>query len=278
MKFAVTVVSPPGYVHSAVFAEVAETIHHGLRSLGHDCVLTTEGALPGRQHIVLGSNLLPHYPLPLHDDAILYNLEQVEAGSSWLRPELVDILRRYTVWDYNPLNAAKLEALGVKVARIVPVGYVDELTRIERAPAQDIDVLFFGSMNQRRADILDRMDAAGLRVNAVAGMYGKERDALIGRAKLLLNVHYYEAKVLEIVRISYLLANRCAVLSERSADPAEDRALGEGVAFADYDELAQRARELINAPAERERMARRGFEIMSARRAADYLRAALAPA
>jgi hypothetical protein len=165
----------------------------------------------------------------------------------------------------------------VPVARIVPVGYVKELTRIPRARDPDIDVLFFGSMNQRRADILDRMNAAGLRVNAVAGMYGKDRDILIGRAKLLLNVHYYEAKVLEIVRISYLLANRCPVLSERSSDRLEDESLADGVAFADYDQLAQRARELIEAPDERERLARRGFEIMSSRRAADYLRAALAP-
>ena len=82
MKFAVTVVSPPGYVHCAAFNEIAETIHHGLRSLGHDSVLTTEGALADRRHIVLGSNLLLHYPLPLARDAILYNLEQVQMGSS----------------------------------------------------------------------------------------------------------------------------------------------------------------------------------------------------
>ena len=29
-----------------------------LRALGHDSVITTDGALPGRRHIVLGSNLL----------------------------------------------------------------------------------------------------------------------------------------------------------------------------------------------------------------------------
>ena len=79
-----------------------------------------------------------------------------------------------------------------------------------------------------------------------------------------------------MVRISYLLANRCAVLSERSSDPAEDDSLAEGVAFAGYPELAQRARELIDAPGERQCRARRGFEIMRARPAVEYLRAALA--
>ena len=276
MKFAVTVISPPDYVHSAAFTEVAESIHYGLRSLGHDSVLTNEGAPRGRLPIVLGSNLLQHYRLPLADDAILYNLEQVQPGSPWFSSELVDIFRRYVLWDYSRQNAAVLEALGVRVAHVVPIGYVKELTRLELAPDPDIDVLFFGSMSPRRKEIIDQMSAAGLRVHAAFGVYGPERDALIGRAKLLLNVHFYQAKVLEMVRIWYLLANRCAVLSEHSSDPTEDESLAGGVAFADYQDLARRARELIDAPDERQRMARHGFEIMSARPAAQYLRAALA--
>ena len=66
------------------------------------------------------------------------------------------------------------------------------------------------------------------------------------------------------------------MLSERSSDPTEDETLAGGVAFADYQDLARRAGDLIDAPDERERMARHGFEIMSARPAAQYLRAALA--
>ena len=265
-------------MHSAAFSEIAETLHHGLRLLGHDSLLTAEGALRGRQHIVLGSNLLPHYPLPLASDAILYNLEQVDPGSSWFRPELIDIFRNYMLWDYSTRNAAALKALGVQVARVVPVGYVKELTRLQLAPEPDIDVLFFGSMNPRRQQIIDGMRAAGLRVDTAIGVYGAERDALIARAKLLLNVHFYEAKVLEIVRISYLLANRCAVLSERGSDPAEDDTLAGGVAFADYQHLVQRARELIDDPAARQRLAQRGFEIISARPVQEYLRSALTPA
>ena len=267
--------TPPGYAHSAAFAEVAESIHYGLQSLGHDSVLTTEGALPGRRHIVLGSNLLVNYDMPLASDAILYNLEQVYVGSPWLVPELVALFRRYTLWDYSPRNVGVLDSLGIPVAHVVPIGYAPELTRIERAPEGDIDVLFFGSINPRRKAVLDQMREAGLKVRSVFGVYGQERDALIGRAKLLLNVHYYDAKVLEMVRISYLLANRCAVLSEHSSDRSEDAAIAEGVAFAAYDNLVQRARELVKAPAERRRLAQRGFELIRARPIVEYLRAAL---
>jgi hypothetical protein len=276
MKFAVTIVSPPGYLHAAAFHEVAESIHYGLLSMGHDSVLTTEGRLPGRQHIVLGSNLLPAYPLPLDPDAILYNLEQVDPDSGWFRPELLELFGRSRVWDYNQKNAAALGALGVNVEKIVPIGYVKELTRIPYSERRDIDVLFFGSMNQRRREVIDRLQASGLNAAAVFGVYGKDRDLLISRSKLLINVHYYESKVLEIVRISYLLANRCAVLSEISSDHREDAAFADGVAFAEYRDLEKTAHELINNAEQRNRLASGGFNLMSGRLTADYLKAALA--
>ncbi|CAN5533072.1 hypothetical protein BH11PSE7_BH11PSE7_11200 [soil metagenome] len=278
MKFAITIVTPPGYIHSQAFSEVAESLHHGLLSLGHDSLLTTEGNLPGRQHIVLGSNLLPGFAMPLARDVILYNLEQVQLGSPWFKPPLLALFRQYRMWDYSERNALALRTLGVNVSRVVPIGYVPELTRIEAAPEQDIDVLFVGSMNPRRQAVVDQMGALGLRVGAAFGVYGKDRDALIARARLQLNVHHYDAKVLEMVRISYLLANRCAVLSEHSSNRAEDAALEEGVAFADYAGLAQRARDLIDAPQALEQLRQKGFEIMQARPTGDYLRVALAAA
>uniref|UniRef100_UPI001BD69488 hypothetical protein n=1 Tax=Caballeronia sp. dw_19 TaxID=2719791 RepID=UPI001BD69488 len=224
MKFAVTVISPPGYIHSAAFHEIAETFYYGLRSLGHDCVLTAESQLAGRQHIVLGSNLLPTFPQPFAPDAILYNLEQVQHGSSWISPALIELFRRHVVWDYSEQNVTRLAELGVHVSRLVPIGYASELTRIVRAAEPDIDVLFFGSMGPRRQAVIDQMRRVGLKVEAVFGVYGQERDALIGRARLVLNVHHYDAKVLEMVRISYLLANRCCVLSEYSSNPVDDDA------------------------------------------------------
>lgn len=275
MNFAVTVVSPPGYPHSAAFHEVAETLHHALLALGLDSVMTREGRLDSRRHIVLGSNLLPHYGLLLAPDAILYNLEQVYTGSSWITPELLHLLRRHVVWDYSEANARAFARLGVRVERVLPIGYVPELTRIRFAATRDIDVLFVGALSPRRQRIIDRMRAVGVNVVAAFGVYGRARDLLLARTKLVLNVHGREGGVLEMVRLSYLLANGCAVLSERCADPAEEAPLAHAIAFAGYDALPERAAQLVASPAEREQLARDGLAEMQSRRAADYLRAAL---
>jgi hypothetical protein len=274
VKLAVTIVSPPGYPHSEAFREVGETLLAALLALGHDAVLTTDLSLPGRRHIVLGSNLLPALRVRPEPGTILYNLEQVQAGSSWMRPELLELFRQFPVWDYSARNIDRWVELGVPRPRCVPIGTVPEMTRIASRP-EEIDVLFYGSINERRKKIIDALRARGVRAEAVFGVYGAARDQLISASRLILNVHYYEAKVFEIVRVSYLLANRRAVVSERGADPEEEAEFEAGVAFADHAELVDRCVDLLARPDERVRLAQEGHAIMSRRSAIAYLREAL---
>ena len=274
-RFAVTVISPPGYAHSAAFDEVAEALVHGLRELGCDAVLGRDPALAGRRHIVLGANLVPRSGVHLREGSILYNLEQVEEGSPWLTPELLDLYRRSALWDYSRSNADALVRCGLPRPVVVPIGYVPALTRIAPAP-EDIDVLFYGSMNERRAAVLRELERRGARVHAAFGVYGEERDRLVARSRIVLNVHYYEAKVFEIVRVSYLLANRRVVVSERGCDPAEEAPFEGGIAFAPYDGLVDRCLRLLARPDERQRIAEAGFRAMSARQESQYLKDAVA--
>ena len=103
-------------------------------------------------------------------------------------------------------------------------------------------MLFYGSLNDRRREVLLKLEAAGARVHHAFGVYGEERDALIARAKLVLNVHFYESKVFEIVRVSYLLANGKAVITEPSPDLGR---LAGGVAVFEYDGLVQGCLEFL---------------------------------
>ena len=245
LLFAVAVVSPPG--HPTVgggFSEVAEGLHHALLALGHDSVLTNRLDLDERRTIVLGANHLVHYGLELPKNPIFYNLEQLGDDSPWMAmPEFIDLFRRYPTWDYSQANIEWLAALGLPRPTHVPIGYVPELTRIAPAP-EDIDVLFYGVLSERRYAVLRDLHDRGLRVKWLSGALGASRDAWIARSKIVLNLHYWEAKIFEVARVSYLLANRRAVVSERGADPTLERDLESGVAFADYDGLVDRCVEL----------------------------------
>jgi hypothetical protein len=272
-SFAVTIATQPGYAHGEAFREAAEAVHHGLRALGHDSILTDRTDHPGRRHIVFGANLITHLNLPhrLLPGSILYNLEQIYDDSPWLTRDLVEIFKQHTVWDYSVANIAALARLGV-TAHQVPIGYVPELTRIAPAAEQDIDVLFVGSLVQRRVNVLQALHERGANVVPVFGVYGERRDALIARSKIVLNLHLYEAKVFEIVRVSYLLANRCFVVSERGSDPDGERPYADGLAFAEYDALVDTCLQYLDAPADRARIAERGFTLFSQQREADFLK------
>ena len=268
MKFAVVIVSFPGYVHSQCFEEVAEAVHRGLLELGHVSMRTNDlsSVEPGWRPIVFGSHLL-HSSTLFPPGTILYNLEQV--GAANVTEDNFRLYGKHALWDYSAANVRKLKELGLDAA-LVPIGYAETLTRI--APVEeDIDVLFYGAMNQRRADIIQELRYRGANVVALEGIYGAERDAMIARAKLVLNIHYYETSVFESARMVYLLANKKCVLSEDSVDPD----FVGGLVFAPYDELVDACRVLLGDEEKRKQIAEKGFEIVRARTMTEDLRAAL---
>ncbi|UQX10580.1 hypothetical protein [Candidatus Mycobacterium methanotrophicum] len=245
-------------------------------ALGHDSVVTSRLDLDERRTIVLGGNLLVRNGLKPPKNPIFYNLEQLgDDLPSMTLPGFFDLFRRYPTWDYSPANIERLAALGLPRPTYVPIGYVPELTRIAPA-AEDVDVLFYGAPYERRYAVLRDLHDRGLRVKWLSGVYGAGRDAWIARSKVVLNLHYWEAKIFEITRVSYLLANRRAVVSECGADPALERDLESGVAFADYDELVERCVELLGDERARRELAERGYEIFSARDQAAIVDRALA--
>ena len=266
MLFAVAVVSPPSNpTIGGGFREIAEGLHGALVALGHDSVLTDRLDLDERYTIVFGANHLLHYGLQLPKNPIFYNLEQLGSDSPWMAtPEFVDLFRRYPNWDYSQANIDYLAAQGLPRPTHVPIGYVPELTRITPVSG-DIDVLFYGMLSARRYAVLKDLHDRGLRVKWLTGALGASRDAWIARSKIVLNMHYWDAKIFEIARVSYLLANKRTVVSERGDDPALERELEAGVAFADYDELVDRCVELLGDENARRELAERGYQLFSAR-------------
>jgi acetyltransferase-like isoleucine patch superfamily enzyme len=276
MNYAVLTVTPPNYIHSQAFSEVADTIHYGLIALGHESTMTCE-VMPGHRHIVLGTNLLPSVYIDLPEHTILYNFEQISPDSPWITDSVLDLFRQFTLWDYSFQNCEQLRQMGCLHVKHVPLGYVPQLSRIERLveEAQDIDVLFYGSLIEKRVSILGALREQGLKVVELFGEYGAKRDQAITRAKIVLNIHSYEAQVFEIVRVSYLLANYKFVLSESSPNDPEVAFFKNGVAFVEYEQIVEACQEFLKNPQERQRIAEAGFELMSQRPETVFLKKAL---
>ena len=267
-------VRPEGYVHAEGLTEIAECVHFGLRRLGVKSFYREQPDGAARQ-IVLGAHMLDAAGLDaLPADAILYNSEQMDADSRWLTGPYVAALKKHTVWDYSTENVRRLTALGAQSVQFVPLGYVPELARIPHL-SDEIDVLFYGSLNPRRQQILDQLKAHGLNVAVLFGTYGEERDRAIACAKVVLIVHYYEAKIFEVVRAAYLLSNRKAVVAEAGPDTFLEPELRDAVCGVPYEGLVAACLELVRDPTKRLALGERAQRIFALRREEDILAASL---
>lgn len=276
MTYCICVITPTGEDDSRVFAEIALGLQQGFREMGDDCPIVHHPSNITGRAVVLGANLIPYSNLRIPFDSIVFNLEQVCDTSRWMNYAYLDILRNHEVWDYSERNIAALAGKGVK-AKHCGIGYASCLSRITPAE-QDIDVLFYGSMIHRRTYILKQIEATGLKVRCAYGVYGKERDALIARSRIVLNLHAFASRVFEVVRVSYLLANARFVLSEHTPPEVDSarRELDAAMVFGEQWQLPQLCQLYARNDEAREMIAGYGFHLFRSMRQSDYLRAVLA--
>ncbi len=270
-RFHITLVRPEGFLHTEAFREVAETLQFGLRSIGHTAQIQDNSIDPSATNILLGAHLLPAADASMvPPGSILYNLEQL--GGPSLPKHFYELARRCQVWDYSLHNIATWNVMRCPTPPVhVPLGYIPELSRIKAAPAQDIDVLFYGSLNERRTQIVKALKDAGAKVHILFGVYGEERDKFISRSKIILNVHFYDAKIFEIVRVSYLLANSKAVVTELCPDTEVEKGLADAVQGCPYNSLVQACLSLLHNDDSRRKLEARGFQWFSQRKESDIL-------
>lgn len=193
-----------------------------------ECVRDVQQALSGRQDVVLLSHVAGVLKQPIPEGATIYNLEPLFDGCRSLSLGYLEVLGKHKVWDYQAKNVEFLWAHGIWALH-VPYRYTPALERV-KLRAKDIDVLFIGSMSPRRRTILDQIDS----VITAQGCYGADLDALVSRARIVVNIHYCDTPhPLEVVRLNYLMANGCCVISERGWDGAENEQYAPGLIFSD---------------------------------------------
>jgi hypothetical protein len=223
---------------------------------------STQG-LRDDKNLLLAAHIYPEKLLKeksVPDDWIIYNCEQIGAGMA-TSPAYLELLRTHETWDYSKENIAQLAKIGI-TARYCGVGYSPCLTKPEiinaDPAAQDIDVLFYGSLNDRRKLVLQELNEK-CRVQVAFGVYGAALDRLIARSKIVLNMHFYDTAIHEITRTSYLMANKKCIVSEMGKDKEleKDR---QGIGFTEYRFLVQDCLNLLKETQARNRMAGLAYE------------------
>ena len=245
-KFNICLVKPENYVHSYAFLELGELIHYSLKALNHDSTLAFNSTDSSSINILIGCHLLNPSLIPqIPKSTIILNTEQIYSDTTSWNDNIFRWAEKFTIWDYSNRNIEKFNQLGISHTKHFKIGYQKELTRLHTNTTKEIDVLFYGCINDRRKAILDGLVNAGLNVKVLFGVYGKERDHWIEKSKIVLNHHFYNSQIFEIVRVFYLMSNSIAVVSEVNETTSIDPIYLKGIYPAIYNELISSCLNLI---------------------------------
>lgn len=182
------------------------------------------------------------FPDRVPPEAIIYNLENVDVQING------DAFREHEIWDFSERNVTRWRGTRRAVCH-VPPGYHQSMRRFQPLPwnQRDIDVVFTGCMNARRQHMIEMLASHGFKILALSSAYGPARDTILSRAKLALNMLYYEDGTFAILRTAHCVSNSVTVVSE-IANEAPSWAYPEPVA---YYQLVDSCRDLLAGGEER---------------------------
>ena len=151
-----------------------------------------------------------------YDKVIVFNQEPLTATQrQFMHPKYFMWLKQADeVWDYDEQNIEVLKLIrpDIKLHILKPYKDWSKYKPVEK----DIDILFYGSINEHRRAVLDELKKK-YKVVILNSWDGNVIDNYIMRSKVLLNIHYYyESSMQEQARMIKWIGAPCRIVSEKS--------------------------------------------------------------
>ncbi|MCU0965028.1 MAG: hypothetical protein MUF08_08220, partial [Burkholderiaceae bacterium] len=232
------IVQPLGYVHSLGFLDQARFFRHQFRRMGAEVTLAKNRLRHDAVNFIFGAHLGFESELRSRYTCVFVNLEQLGIGGATVSSAYLRLLGNAAVVDYDAANVGRYtpHVEDVPLISFAHAPYLDsESMPIESRP---IDILFFGSLNARREQLIQQVESSGRSVTMLSSpVYGPERDALIKQSKAVLNCHFYESARFEQARAFQCLSLGTPVISERTASTQAPKQFEEAVFWVAAGEL-----------------------------------------
>lgn len=168
-------------------------------------------------YIIICPQFIKHFP----DLYFVMQMEQT-ASTRWLNDDYYNILNNAeAVFDYSLINIdffRKLQPPRItKPIYYLPVDYLSGIDRYNNT--KQYDVIFYGDVNnEHRMKILSEIKKR-FNLKVISEVYGDELYKELGKAKVLVNLHYYEDALLETTRLYETLSiGSCVIVSEIGRD------------------------------------------------------------
>lgn len=245
-----TPILPPMHSDSPVFILathhtrfIALLIEHGLKQLGfvNVTILAPETKeFTSDYHFVVCPQIFEYLP----SYYFAFQMEQ-SVSSRWFTEDYFHTLEHsVAIMDYSLKNIDFLqEEAGFPYQRLfyTPVSNLPSEMVFPNAAAvkkeAEYDVVFYGDVNSpRRKRIVEELGRR-FKLLVVSEVFGEALYSELNRAKVVVNIHYYETALLETTRIYECLSLGLNVISEVGSDQSEHALLDEWVRFTPINDV-----------------------------------------
>jgi len=210
MNINICLMQPAGHPHALALLEAAEYLFFATKRTGFEVTLQKNRISHVGLNIIFGAHINPESNLNLPLNTVIFNTEQLTENNV-LNDSYKILLNQFFVWDYSNTN---LDVLKHHNKELINFFHIEALNRIPKILPHQYDLIFYGSINERRKNILENLAARGLKIKHVFGLYSKERDFEIAKARAVLNLHFYDSQIFQQIRAFYPLSNQIPVISE----------------------------------------------------------------
>lgn len=186
----------------------------------------------------------------LPDEYIGYQTEQT-TNDRFFQSSHLDILKKSSIMiDYalGNINFLKPQMPNTQFYHL-PVAYCPDYTSFlikhglissnDICPDDDrpYDVIFYGDpRNERRQAYLTELQKH-FKIKIICGVFGMDVVKELLKAKIIVNIHYFDQAILEIGRIYESMSLGCHVISEKAIDQEAHAGLEEFVDFTEIDNI-----------------------------------------
>ena len=255
------------YAKHIVFKEVAYLWYYALRDSGYSVKIVNHinPDITDLYLILGGHNIMLQIP----ENYIIIQLEQSinDLGEIHFHEKYLKLLHgAKEIFDYSMKNVENLQQSFHLKSHYVPLGYHELLhnTMPFNLTHKPIDILFFGSITPRRHRILEALQLRKkLQIVIRTDLWGTERDQLVAKSKIVLNIHCFEQGILEMPRINYLLHQGAFVISEMGCEPEISQLWKNKMVLADYHNLVYTCVKYLKNPSARKQMSFTGQQYLS---------------
>lgn len=231
---------------------IAKQLKYLLERVGFECEIThQETEFQSSVSKCIPIVLAPQIFSKLPKKFIAFQLEQ--PGSPWFTSEYLSLLKKATfVLEFSEKNLDYLQKQGLSFETlyycpIFPNGYAPKIRYIV-SDNKEYDLVFYGALNERRKKIIEVISNK-YNVLVLSDLFGDELYNQLNRARLLINIHFYNNAALETTRLTEAKAFGIDIISESSSSSDIDSQFSEFVTFAksgDIPDLLAKISFLLN--------------------------------